>query len=153
LEERALEGFRWRIDLVPDWPFFVAPVTVRPALLDLFEDYPFPAAEETSGWAEIDQHYSTLSASLGFVLEPPSLILTYAGAGLRERGEYQEALEVLNHLVELYPSSLDGPWQLGHVYRAMGDTASAIRYYEECLQRDPNMVPARQWLKRLRRGG
>ena len=153
LEERALDGFRWRMDLIPDWPFFLAPVTVRPALLDLFSEYPFPAPEEAGGWAEIEEHYASLSASLGFSIEPPSLILTQASAGLRDRGEYTEALEVLNHLVEVYPSALDGPWQMGHLYRVMGDTATAIRYYEECLRRDPNMAPARQWLERLRGGG
>jgi hypothetical protein len=42
LEERALEGFHWRRELVPDWPFFLAPVKVRAALLDLFAGYPFP---------------------------------------------------------------------------------------------------------------
>ena len=34
----------------------------------------------------------------------------------------------------------------------MGDTAAAIRYCEECLRRDPNMTPARDWLKRLKGG-
>ena len=66
-----------------------------------------------------------------------------------ERGEYQEALGVLNRLVEIYPSSLDGPWHLANLHRVMGDTATAIRYYEECLRRDPNMTPARDWLERL----
>lgn len=153
LEERASEGFRWRIDLIEDWPFFLSPVTVRPALLDLFSDYPFPSPEDVSGWEELEQHYGALSSSIGFSVAPPSLILTQAAVGLREREEYEEALEVLQHLVDLYPSALDGPWQLGHLYREMGDTASAIRYYEECLRRDPNMMPARQWLERLRGGG
>jgi predicted alpha/beta superfamily hydrolase len=150
LEARASDGFRWRIDLVEDWPFFLSPVTVRPALLDLFSEYPFPSPGEASGWEQLEEHYGALSASLGFSVEPPSLILTQAAVGLRERREYVGALEVLNQLVDLYPSALDGPWQLGHLYREMGDTASAIRYYEECLRRDPNMMPARQWLERLR---
>ena len=150
LEEQASEGFRWRIDLVEDWPFFLSPVTVRPALLDLFSGYPFPSPEEASGWEQLDAHYGAVSASLGFTVEPPSLILTQAAVGLREREEYAKALEVLTHLVDLYPSALDGPWQLGHLYRERGDTVSAIRYYEECLRRDPNRMPARQWLERLR---
>jgi hypothetical protein len=149
----AAESFRWRIDLVPDWPFFLAPVTVRPALLDLFSGYPFPDAEEVAGLEEIQAHYGRLSASIGINIEPPSLVLTQAASGLREREEYSEALGVLTLLTELYPSSLDGPWQLGHLYRVMGDTATAIRYYEECLERNPNMVAAQQWLDRLRGGG
>ncbi len=153
LEERASERFRWRIDLIEDWPFFLSPVTIRPALLDLFSAYPFPSPEDVSGWGQLEEHYGAVSASLGFPVEPPSLILTQAAVGLREREEYERSLEVLEHLVDLYPSALDGPWQLGHLYREMGDTASAIRYYEECLKRDPNMMPARQWLERLRGRG
>ena len=49
-----------------------------------------------------------------------------------ERAAYAQAAEVLDHLVALYPSSLNGPWNLADVNRLMGDTATAIRYYEEC---------------------
>ena len=55
-------------------------------------------------------------------------------------------------LVDIHPDSLDGPWQLANLHRIMGDTAAAIRYCEECLRRDPNMTPARDWLKRLKGG-
>ena len=55
--------------------------------------------------------------------------------------------------MELYPSSLNGPWNLANVHRLMGDTATAIRYYEECLRRDPDLVPARTWIQRLTGGG
>jgi tetratricopeptide (TPR) repeat protein len=69
---------------------------------------------------------------------------------LVEEGDYEGALAILDHLVELYPGSMNGPWQLANLHREMGDTVKAIQYYEECLRRDPNMVPARQWLERLR---
>ena len=83
---------------------------------------------------------------------PSSLILAQSSARLVEKGEHAAALEVLHHLVEIHPSSLDGPWQLANLHRVMGDTATAIRYYEECLSRNPNMNPARDWLERLRGG-
>ena len=150
LEASALDGFRWRIDLVPNWPFFLSPVEIRPPLLDLFAEYPFPSASEVSGLAEVRNHYDSLSDSFGFTMDPPSLVLVEASVGLTNKGEHQAALEILNHLVELYPSSLDGPWQLANLHRVMGDTATAVGYYEECLRRDPDMTPARQWLERLR---
>jgi len=75
------------------------------------------------------------------------------GFPLANQGAHQAALEVLNRLVKLHPSSLDGPWQLANLYRVMGDTATAIGYYEECLRRDPDITPARQWLERLKGGG
>jgi hypothetical protein len=150
LEKGATEGFRWRIEVKQDWPFFLAPVETRPALMDLFSDYPLPSIESVNGWPEIESHYARVSRNLGFDVEPPNLVLTQAGHALMERGDFAAALEVLTHLVEIHPHSLDGPWQLANLHRVMGDTATAIRYYEECLSREPDMVPARTWLERLR---
>ena len=144
------EGFRWRIHVDADWPYFLAPVDVRNALLDLFAGYAFPSPSQAESLAQIQAHYEAFSASLGFPMEPPDLVLTLAANGMMEREAYTAALEVLNRLVELYPTSLDGPWNLANLHRLMGDTTTAIRYYEECLRRDPNIVPAREWLRRLR---
>jgi len=149
----AGEGFRWRMDLDPSWPFFLAPVQARPALLELFADYPFPSPGEARGLPQIQAHYDSVSASHGFTVEPPDLVLTLAANGLMERGEHPAALQVFTRLTELYPESLNGPWGLANLHRAMGDTAAAIRYYEECVRRDPNLTPAREWLSRLRGGG
>ena len=147
------EGFRWRIHLERNWPFFLSPVDVRGPLLDLFADYPFPSPERAESLAQIRAHYDSVSTSLGFRIEPPNLVLTLAANGMMERRAYSAALDVLTYLAELYPTSLNGPWNLANLHRLMGDTATAIRYYEECLRRNPNMVPAREWLRRLREGG
>jgi len=149
LAERASEQFRWRVDRIRDWPFFLAPVTLREALLDLFEGYAFPSPSEATSLQEITVHYGRLSDRIGFDVKPPGLILVQASQGMVERENYVEALGVLNQLVELYPSSLDGPWQMANLYRVMGDTATAVQYYRECLRQDPTMAPARQWLERL----
>ena len=152
LEENAVDGFRWRIQLETDWPFFLAPVSAQSALMDLFKGYPFPSVSDVTGLAEIRSHYEGLTRSLGFAVDPPSLVLSQASNYLTERGEHQAALEVLHHLVEVHPSALDGPWGLANLHRIMGDTATAIRYYEECLERDPSISMARDWLTRLRGG-
>jgi hypothetical protein len=152
LEQGVTEGFRWRIQVDPGWPFFLSPVQAREALLDLFRDYPLPSPAEAGSLAEIRAHYERISRSLGFTLEPPDLILTLAANGLMERGDHPAALETFRYLVELHPSSLNGPWGLANVHRAMGDTATAIQYYQECLRRDPDMGPAREWIRRLTGG-
>ena len=153
LREEAVEGFRWRISTDPAWPFFLAPVEMREALLDLFVDYPFKGLANGQGWPDIEAHYDGLSRKYGFEVDPPNLVLSQAADLLVERGDHGSALEVLNRLVEIHPSSLDGPWRMANLHRVMGDTATAIRYYEECLRRDPNITPAREWLERLRGGG
>ena len=152
LEQNAVDGFRWLIDIDREWPFFLAPVDARAAFMDLFSDYPFPSSHDVASWEDIRSHYDRLSQNIGFGIEPPNLVLTQVGHQLAESGDHDAALEVLHHLVEIYPHSLDGPWQLANLHRMMGDTATAISYYEECLRREPNMVPARTSLERLRAG-
>jgi hypothetical protein len=149
LEARAQEGFRWRIELTVNWPFFLAPVEIRAALLDLFQAYPFPAVEAVRGLQEVRNHYEDLSREYGFTVDPSDLVLSQVSDQLVAGGEYQAALEVLHYLVDVHPYSLDGPWRLANLHRVMGDTATAIRYYRECLERDPTMTPARQWLELL----
>ncbi|MGW8265049.1 MAG: alpha/beta hydrolase-fold protein [Longimicrobiales bacterium] len=151
--EEAVDGFRWKIETDQEWPFFLAPVEIRAPLLDLFVDYPFSGLDNIEGWTDIEAHYRGLSRKHGFAVDPPVLVLSRAADRLAESGEHAAALGVLQHLVEIHPSSLDGPWRLANLYRVMGDTTTAIRYYEECLRRDPNLTPARQWLERLRGGG
>ncbi len=146
------EGFRWRIDVDPAWDFFLSPLQTREALLDLFRDYPFPSPGEAGSLAEIRAHYDRISRGLGFTLDPPDLVLTLAANAMMERGDHAAALETFRHLAALYPSSLNAPWGLANLHRVMGDTAAAVRYYQECLQRDPDMGPAREWIRRLTGG-
>lgn len=153
LEAGVVEGFRWRVEVDPAWPYFLAPVQAREALLDLFREYPFPSPGAARSLAEIRAHYDAVSQDLGVELEPPDLVLTLAANGQMERGDHAAARETFGRLVELYPSSLNGPWGLANLHRVMGDTATAVRYYEECLRRDPNMGPAREWIRRLKEGG
>jgi len=40
----------------------------------------------------------------------------------------------------------------GHLHRVRGDTSTAIQYCQECLRRDPDMRPAREWIRRLTGG-
>ncbi len=146
------EGFRWRIDVDPAWRFFLPPLQTREALFDLFRDYPFPSPGEAGSLAEIRAHYGLISRELGLTLDPPDLVLTLAANAMMERGDHAAALETFRHLEDLYPGSLNGPWGLANLHRVMGDTATAVRYYQECLERDPSMGPAREWIRRLTGG-
>lgn len=147
--EKAADGFRWRITLDPSWALFLAPLHLRENLLALFPGYRFSPHEEVTGLTEVLTHFAELSRRYGFQVDPPDLVLSQISDRLSGQGKYVEALEVLNHLMALYPASGNGVWRLANLHREMGDTATAIRYYRECLEWDPNMTPARVWLERL----
>ena len=107
----------------PDWPFFLAPVQAREGLLDLFADYPFPAPDRAGASPKCVPTTTPCRGSSASPSQAPDLILSQAADGMVERQEYPAALEVLNHLVDVHPSSLNGPWRLANLYRLTGDTA------------------------------
>lgn len=152
-QEDGVEGFRWRITLDPSWELFLAPLHLRENLLAMFPGYRFPENRDVAELGDVLSHYSALSRRYGFLVDPPALVLAQASDRLTESGRYQPALQVLEHLVALYPESLDGYWRLANLHREAGDTVSAVWYYRECLTREPNMTPARVWLERLGGGG
>ncbi|MFG1691173.1 alpha/beta hydrolase-fold protein [Gemmatimonadota bacterium] len=153
LEAGVTDGFRWRIDIQEPTGLFLPPVGIRAGLRDLFQAYPLPTDSRITGLPDLQDHYGRLSDLYGFTVDPPDLVLTLNGADLSRAGEHEVALDIFLELHRLYPASMNGVWQLAHVYRELGDTATAIGYYEECLRRDPNMTPAREWLERLKGRG
>jgi predicted alpha/beta superfamily hydrolase len=153
LGSHAVSGFRWSIEVDGDWRFFVPPLHLEDHLLGLFPDFPFPADREVHSLSDVLSHYEDLSRRFGFTVDPPDLILAQAADRLARTGHRDAALEVLKHQLALYPASLNPLWRLANLYREMGDTANAIRYYRQCLEREPNMTPAKTWLERLGAGG
>jgi hypothetical protein len=70
--------FRWRIEVVEDRPFFLAPVQIRESLLDLFAGYPFDPSQGTPDLESIRAHYGELSREFGFQVDPPDLVLVFS---------------------------------------------------------------------------
>jgi len=149
LERVENRNFHWRIEIDDATGVFIPPMGLAPALMDLFDSYPFPPDHTVSGLVDIQAHYDGLSKLYGFTVDPPDFVLARASDQLSDAGSYEAALEVLLHLNGLYPASMNGLWRLANLYRQLADTAQAVTYYEACLSRDPNMAPAREWLERL----
>ena len=152
-QNRAVDGSHWRVELDSSWKLFLPPLHLRENLLELFSGYRFPADQEITGLSDVLSHYEALSRRYGFPVDPPDHILAQVSDRLTGEGRHDQAREVLTHLLSLYPNSLNGLWRMANLYRETGDTANAIRYYRECLQREPNMAPARMWMERLGGGG
>jgi len=54
----------------------------------------------------------------------------------------REALRLLDAARHQYPDDADVLTRLGYLYQADGDTATAMRYYEQVVQRDPSRAVA-----------
>jgi len=154
--EEALSGnrpaqFAWKLDVVEENGDFLAPTGLREGLTLVFSGYEFPAAAGVASLYEIEQYYAGLSQHYGYDVAIPDMTLTRQSDNLAESGRVDEAIEMLEHLVALYPASLNGWWRLGGIYRERGDIERALYYYRKCLEVDPDMVYARQMIEQLQR--
>ena len=128
---------------------FIPSLRLKEGLRELFCEYRFPDNSEAQGLSDITAHYSALSEKFGFEFDVPAMTLASTADELSEKGASHAALEILEYLVEEYPSSVDGYWRLANLYREQGNSEKAIEYYRKCLELMPNMRPARYWIEKL----
>ncbi|MBN2171453.1 MAG: hypothetical protein JW819_09070 [Candidatus Krumholzibacteriota bacterium] len=128
---------------------FIPPLGVKEGLRALFAGYAFPEGRVVRGLADITGHYAALSERYGFAVDVPEMTLTLAGDALARRGDLDAAEAIFHHILEIYPNSLNGHWQLANLYRRRGDRERAVYRCRRCLEIMPNMPPARRMLEEL----
>jgi hypothetical protein len=128
---------------------FIPPLLLKEGLRELFIEYRFPDERQVRGLEDITSYYVGLSDRFGFEVDVPRMTLASKAAELAKKGASDSAMEILEHLIEIYPTSVDGYWQLANINRELGDRGKAIEYYRKCLEIMPNMPPARYWLEKL----
>jgi predicted alpha/beta superfamily hydrolase len=143
--------FEWKLEVVEENGDFLAPTGLREGLTLLFNAYEFPVDVGVASLADIEAYYTELSERYGYEVAIPDMVLTMQSDNLAESGRLDAAIEMLEHLVELYPHSLNGWWRLAGIYRERGDIERALHYYRKCLEVDPDMVYAQQMIEQLER--
>jgi tetratricopeptide (TPR) repeat protein len=141
----------WNIEVVEENGDFLAPSGLREGLTLLFDAYEFPVDVGVASLADIEAYYAELSERYGYEVAIPDMVLTMQSDNLAESGRVDAAIEMLEHLVELYPHSLNGWWRLAGIYRERGEIERALHYYRKCLEVDPDMVYAQQMIEQLER--
>ena len=128
---------------------FIPPLRIKEGLRELFREYRFPDNKEVFGLDDVTEHYISLSGRFGFEIDVPEMTLVTEAVDLKGRGDIESAREILDYLIEIYPRSVDGHWQLANLYRELGERGRAIEHYRECLAIIPGMRPAQYWLEKL----
>ena len=128
---------------------FIPPLRLKEGLHELFHEYRFPDGREVLGLADITSYYVALSEQLGFEIDVPERTFASEADELSKNGESDSTMKILEYLVEVYPTSVDGYWRLANLHREHGNRELAIDYYRKCLDIIPNMRPALDWIKRL----
>jgi hypothetical protein len=128
---------------------FLPLLKVREALRELFREYRFPGDREVRGLPDITSHYSALSERFGFEVDVPEMTLYMKADELSKMSADDSAREILDYLIEAYPTSVSGHWGLANLHREMGNREQALEHYRKCVELMPNMRPATQWIERL----
>ena len=133
-------------------PDFIPPLMLKEGLRELFGEYAFPDDQPVEGLSDIITYYDNLSEKFGFEINIPEKTLADEATELAEKGGSGAAIEILEYLIEIYPSSLNGYWRLANIYIGLDDRERAIEYLRKCLEIMPNMPPALYWLEKLEAG-
>ncbi len=133
LDSHAPENFRYKVEIREPSGYFIAPLPFREGLRKLFDGHKLPENFQTNTVQNIIAYYEKLSEDYGFPVDPPSLMLTFEGDKLNQQGKTQEAIELFEYQLSLYPKSLNALWRLGETYRGMGKFESAMEYYRKFL--------------------
>jgi tetratricopeptide (TPR) repeat protein len=152
-EQAALDRNTRNLDLnmiyVENNEDFIPSPRPKDGLKKLFTDYVFPAERSVEKLSDFTSYYDRLSERFGFDVGFPEQTLYFRADGLARAGKVDNAIEMLNYLVEWNPRSLNAFWCLANTHREVGDRAKAIKYYRKCLEIMPSMAPAREWLQKL----
>ncbi len=152
LESERPEDFRFRVEFREPSGYFIAPLPFREGLRELFAGHKLPENFQTNTVKDIINYYEKLSEEYSFAVDPPSLMLTFKGDKLSEQGKTEEAIELFNYQLSLYPKSLNALWRLGETYRGMGDLEKAKEYYKAFLEiRDTDVAMIHQRLNMVER--
>lgn len=134
---------------IEDSKDFLPLLKLREGFRALFSEYRFPEGREVRELSDITSHYSALSELFGFEVDVPERTLYMTADELSKMGAGNSAREILEYLIEAYPTSVGGHWGLANLNREMGNRELALEHYRKCVELMPNMRPAIQWIEKL----
>ncbi|HEY0681504.1 MAG TPA: alpha/beta hydrolase-fold protein [Steroidobacter sp.] len=104
---------------------------------------------ETSGLEAFEKRFARISKYLGYEVKVPERTLMHVQGYLLEQKRPQEAIQVLQRVIELYPKSSGPHYELGRAYMGMNDTQRAEGKFKDTLALCPGHSGARSELAKL----
>jgi predicted alpha/beta superfamily hydrolase len=121
-------------------------------LKKLFEGWRFPGEAWETGPDKVKEHFRALSERFGFPVPITEDFLNgHAFHGLRSHDAPDEAIELFQFCLSLYPNSSKAYEGLGESYAKKGMTGKAREFYEKSLELNPENTNARKKLGKLKK--
>ncbi len=144
------EGFRCKVEIREPSGYFIPPLPFQEGLRMMFAGHKLPEDFQTNTVKDIIDYYDKLSEEYGFLIDPPDHSMMFEGVKLNQQRKTKEAIELFEYQLSLYPKSLNALWQLGELYRGMGEFEIARGYYIKFLEiRDTDVAMIRTRLSQV----
>jgi predicted alpha/beta superfamily hydrolase len=138
LKKAAADGFEWQIMRMPDETH--GSVVLRShywGLRKVFDGWQLPADPETHQFAggldELEAHYSELSKHYGVTIVPAEQTVNLVGYQILGREDFDGAIKVFRHNIELYPKSANVYDSLGEALERAGRLEEAHASYAKAV--------------------
>lgn len=146
--KQAPAGLQWKIDLIENTGH-VPYSTLNNALLFFFSGCTMTSERKKLRVPGIKAHFEGLSKEYGFVVNPKPGILFDMAFDLGDENNTDQAIEIMNYLIGLYPDSELYFYYLGKLYQNKGELESAKVYYNKALGVNQNFEQAKTALNKL----
>lgn len=104
---------------------------------------------EVSGLRSYDKRFEFISKYLGYEVKPPESELWQIQRYLRDEKRFEEAAQVLERMVQLYPYATNALYDLGLVYLELQDKQRAAAKFTQLLKENPGHLGARTELQKI----
>lgn len=141
-------GLKWKVELIGNTSH-VPSATVNNALLFFFSGCTMTTEWKKASVAEIKSHFETLSKEYGFTVNPKAGVLFDMAIDLGDEEKTDQAIEISNYLVSLYPDSEHYYYYLGKLHQKKGEIEPAKEYYNKALRVNPDYGQAKAALDKL----
>jgi tetratricopeptide (TPR) repeat protein len=151
IESNMPSGFSFKFKLSDPEDDFIMSTDIKSGLKELFSHYELPGEINISGIDDVKKYYQSLSKRLGFTVNISDRILRDVAHNLKQKKNLIEARRIFKYILELYPKSLDGLFQMAEMMVSSGRYKEAINYYSEFLKLRPQEVFIKNRLKSLKK--
>ena len=153
LEESAPEEFVWAFDLMEEETHGSVPSrSTYKGFEFIFQDWYLPEPMklfETGGLAALDAHYEKISKRWGYKLNPPENTINQIGYALLRKDEIDQAIDVFQRNVKIYPNSSNVYDSLGEALKKKGNHKESITNYKKSLDLNPGNENAKKMLAEM----
>lgn len=149
IEENTPDEFRWKVVLMKS-EGHVPSNSVSKGLQFVFSGWKYPREKlKETALNEVNKYYNQLNEKYGLDAKISKMVLLNLGSDLVKENKINEALEVYQLNIKLYPGNSYAHYYLGLAYEKIGEKTLAIKHIKKTLDMLPTWVSAKRKLEEL----